>query len=594
MEKLPLWNLSDLFTSISDPRINESLEDVSRRAKKFRDDYHLKIKDITSPSKMLEVFKEYESIISLAVKPQAYAELLHSTNTANPEYGAFMQKASTTSAEIFSQLIFFELELTFLPEKEFASFLESVELANYRHYFEKLSAWKKHRLSEKEEQILEFKRLTGKQAFQRLYEQELTKQQFSLEIDGEKKNLNQSEILNILYTSSNQTKRADAAAAFTVGLSEKESILTFVMNTLAEDKKIEDKLLGFEYPEQARHLNNEANRDAVETMVKVVEESYALVQEYYTFKKEVLGLEKMYDYDRYAPVGSKNKSIEFKEAQEIVLGAFSDFDGDFGKIATDFFDKQWIDAAPMTGKRGGAYCEGATPDVHPYVFMNFTGSINDVMTLAHELGHGINFELARKQSIVNYNCPLTLAETASIFAETLAFRKTTENETDKEVLLGMYMQKIESIFASVQRQISMFRFEQDFHNAYRKGGELTAAQINVLWIGRQREMFGNVVSLTANYESWWSYVSHFIRTPFYVYAYAFGELLAFGLLHKAEKKPEQFPGMYREFLEGGGSKSPQELAQIFNIDLEDENFWRSGIETIAEYIKKAKKLKSEL
>lgn len=586
----PSWDLSDLFSSIDDPEIERVLDESSKRAKKFHKKYRGNLSQFAEPAKLLEIIKEYESILSDAVKPQAYGELVFTVDSINPQNGAFLQKVKTKVTELFSELIFFELELGYFSEKTFKRLLESEELLSYRHYLERLLAWKKHRLTEAEEKIMELKELTGRQAMIRLFEQELSKQKFEIDIEGKVVQMTQSEVLNQLYSSDKQETRSIAAKAFTKGLLQKESVLVFVANSLVEDKKIEDNLRGFASAEQSRHLSNEAKPQAVEAMCGVVEQFYGLVQDYYVFKKQVLGLEKIYDCDRYAPLKLAEKQYTFQEAQELVLSSFRDFHPEFEAIARDFFDKKWIDAATAHGKRGGAYCECATPDMHPYVFMNFTGSANDVMTLAHELGHAINFQLARKQTFLNYNCPLTLAETASIFAETLTFSKLVSSVDDKDVLLGLYMQKIESIFASVQRQISMYRFEQDVHDEYRKNGELSKEKINLLWRGRQKQMFDDSIILTEDYDNWWMYISHFIATPFYVYAYAFGELLALGLFDASRKNPNEFFEKYKKFLEEGGSHSPNEMAALFGIDLEDQEFWKSGMQMVKQYIDKAKAL----
>ena len=590
MQKAPTWDLTDLFSSIEDPKIEQLIEQTARRAKIFQQKYRTNLLLYAKPSALFEALKEYESILSAAIKPQAYGELLFTVDSISPANGAFLQRVKTATTEIFSQLIFFELEISGFSKKIFQQLLESEELLAYRHYLEKLLAWKPYRLSEAEEKIFEMKELTGRQALTRLFEQELSRQKFKLDVEEKSLFLTQAEILNLLYTNDKQEVRAKAAQVFTQGILQKESVLTFVTNTLAQDKKISDQLHGFTFAQQSRHLQNEANPAAVEAMTEIVEKHYGLVQEYYAFKKEVLELEKLYDYDRYAPLKIASKKYSFAEAQEIVLGAFDEFDPSFGKIAKNFFEKKWIDAFPLHGKRGGAYCEGATPDVHPYVFMNFTGSANDVMTLAHELGHGINFELARKQTFVNYNSPLTLAETASIFAETLTFSKLASSTDDKKVLLGLYMQKIEGIFASVQRQISMYRFEQDLHTTYRNSGELSTSQISQLWRKRQEQMYGDSIILTEEYDNWWMYIPHFIHTPFYVYAYAFGELLALGLFEKAQSSPKEFFEKYKKFLEAGGSQSPNDLARLFGIDLEDGEFWESSIRIIEQYLRKAKQL----
>lgn len=589
MHKSPSWDLSDLFSSIEDPKINQLLEKSFDRALKFKESYGGKLESFSTPTQFLEVIKEYESILSEAVLPYAYGELIFTADSISSENGAFLQKVKSKVTEIFSEVIFFELELSHFSQKTFEQLMQSDELISYKHYFERILANKPHKLSELEEKMAEMKDLTGRQAIIRLFEQELSRQKFEIDIEGKKTQMTQSEILNILYSSESQEVRQKAFKTFTQGLVQKESVFTFVMNTLAEDKKIDDKLRGFEFPEQSRHLQNEADSAAIESMCRVVEENYELVQEYYKFKKQILGLEVLYDCDRYAPLKNAAKKYTFEQAKEIVLSAFREFNPKFEEIAKDFFDKKWIDAKTGYGKRGGAYCECAAPSMHPYVFMNFTGSANDVMTLAHELGHAIHFELSRKQSFVNYVCPLTLAETVSIFAETLTFSKLITETEDKNEALGLYMQKIEGIFASVQRQISMYRFEQSFHSEYREKGELSNARINQLWRASQEKIFDGAVTLTDDYDNWWMYISHFIATPFYVYAYAFGELLAFGLSEKIKNNSE-FTAKYIDFLADAGLKAPQQLLDPFNINLGDEEFWRSGISVIKEYLEKAKAL----
>ena len=593
MQKTPSWDLSDLFSSIEDPKIEKSITETAKKATAFREKYRSKLVDFATPTALVGIMKEYEDILSTAVLPLAYGELVFSADSISPEKGAFLQKVRIAVTEIFSQLIFVELEITDFSEKIFGDLLASNELENYKHFFEKLLDWKKHRLSEKEEQVIEMKELTGKQAFTRLFEQELARQKFVIEIDGSEKELSQSEILNLLHTSDDQAIRRKASEIFTSELLQKESVIVFVFNTLMADKKISDKLHRFSFPEQARHLSNEAKREAVESMAKAVEENYSLVRQYYDFKRQVLGLEKLFDYDRYAPIAASDQQYTFAEAQEIVLNAFGAFDFVFGEIAEKIFAKSWIDAAPIKGKRGGAYCECATPEMHPYVFMNFTGSASDVITLAHEMGHAVNFELARKQTFVNFNSPLTLAETASTFAETLVFKRLVEKTKDKKILLGLYMQKIEGIFASVHRQIALYRFEQDFHRIYREKGELSRSEISEIWRERQSKMFGDSIKITDGYDNWWMYISHFVHTPFYVYAYSFGELLALGLFEKMENDQQNFVEKYKLFLEAAGTQSPEQLASIFGIDLEDPNFWKGGLKIIAGYLDEARLLFSQ-
>lgn len=593
MQTPPSWDLSDLFSSPEDEKITKVLSKATQNTSAFSQKYKSKLADFSKPSQLLEVLKEYESIFSAVALPYAYAELIFTVDSTSSKYGAFLQKIRMQFAEITSELIFFELEIANFPAEKIKELMGSEELQPYRHFLEKVLEEKPYRLSEKEEKVMEMKSLTGKQAIIRLFEQELARQQFEIEVEGQKETMTQSEILNIIYKSDDQKIRREAVRAFTEGLLQKESIYTYVINSVVQDKSIDDKLRGFSYPEQSRHLKNEASKDAIEAMCMAVEENYELVRRYYGFKKQVLGLETMYDSDRYAPLGKAARTYTFEQAKELVLASFDEIHPEFTRIAKDFFDKNWIDAAPLAGKKGGAYCECASPAMHPYVFMNFNGSANDVMTLAHELGHAIHFVLGRKQSALNYDCPLTLAETASILAETLVFQKMVSEIEDKEMLLGMYMQKIESIFASVQRQTSMFRFEQDVHGEYRKNGELSKEKINELWRKRQKEMFGDSITLSEEYDNWWMYVSHFIATPFYVYAYAFGELLAFGILKKIKEDPSQISN-YMKFLQSMGSKSPQQLAGLFEINLGDQEFWRSGLLTVGEYLEEARSLYSQI
>ncbi|KKQ79721.1 MAG: Oligoendopeptidase F, partial [Candidatus Moranbacteria bacterium GW2011_GWD2_38_7] len=329
IENIPSWDLSDLFSSVSDPKIEVIINETSKRAKNFKEKYRDKLAAFSEPSQLLPIIKEYESILSDAIKPQAYAELTFTVDSLSPANGAFLQNIRTKVAEIISELIFFELEITKFSEDVFSRLIDSEMLVDYKHYFERLLVWKPFRLSEAEERVMEMKGLTGRQAFVRLFDQELSRQKFQLTIDGKIVQMTQSEILNILYSNKNQENRAQAAKSFTKGLIQKEDVLTFVMNTLAEDKKIEDSLRGFTFPEQDRHLKNQASPESIEAMCRIVEKFYGLVQQYYVFKKEVLGLEKIFDYDRYAPLKTSGKKYSFEEAREIVLSAFEEFDPRF-------------------------------------------------------------------------------------------------------------------------------------------------------------------------------------------------------------------------------------------------------------------------
>lgn len=585
------WNLVDLFTSIDDPRIDEVLAGSKKRAQEFRDAYIQYFSEKSIDAEMVRtMLEEYEGILSEVIEAEVYAALVFSTHSNDPKVGAFYQKIQRLSVDVYEYLTFLELGLSKLEDATLQAFLHDEQLRNYYHYLQKIYAWKSHHLTEAEENLIARKRLTGRSAFERLFNEELAAQQFILKIDGEKKTMTQAEILNVLYASSDQDKRKAAAKVFTKGLEEKKKLTTYIFNILAEDKRIDDTLRNFSNPESSRHLSNEIDPQTAEVMANAVTENYALVQRYYEIKKKLLRLDRLYDYDRYAPLNAEKQEYSFDQAKEIVSKAFEHFSPDFAKKGRAFFDGQWIDADLKAGKQGGAYCMYVSPQKHPYIMMNFTGSAHDVLTLAHELGHGIHGELAKAQTMVNYHWPLTLSETASIFAETITFANLVESIADEEVVLALYMQKIEGIFASVFRQISMYRFEQEYHNLFRKKGELTSDEYSKIWKKTQKAMFGSSVSLTKNYESWWIYISHFIHHPFYVYAYAFGELLTLSLVELWQKDPEAFVQKYLAMLASGGSKSPQELLEEFGIDLNDKNFWLGGIHLISQYLDKIESL----
>ena len=329
-------------------------------------------------------------------------------------------------------------------------------------------------------------------------------------------------------------------------------------------------------------------------MVKAVRSSYKDVGNYYDLKRKLLKLKKLYDYDRYAPTFGKSSSIPFLKAKDWVIEAFKEFDSEFGKIAKLFFTKKWIDAQKREGKRGGAFCSFCTPDIHPYVFMNYNGSMRDVFTLMHELGHGIHAYLMGEQSYLSFDTPLTIAETASVFAEQNLFHYLVERAKTPKSRLNLYLQQIESVIATTHRQTSMFLFERDLHSEVGSSGELSTERINQIWRNRQEEMFKDSVELTSEYDLWWSYIPHFIHTPFYVYAYSFGQLLALGFDEMNAVDNRKFAGKYRGFLSAGNSLSPKELLKPFNVDVDKADIWKKGVKTFRGMVKEAENLASKI
>ncbi len=585
---LPRWNLSDLYASITDPAIDRCLLTQERRAERFAKTYRGKIRT-RSAAQLLMALRAYESILQETWKPEIYATLVNTADSSPPTHGALLQKTKTRGLAIAQHLLFFELELMTLEEKTLRRLMGDSRLAPYRHYLEKQLSWKPHRLSETEEKILNDKSLTGRSAFVRLFDEEFAHKMFTLKQKGKTRRLTEEEVLDRLHHP-RRAERKRAAAAFTLGLKEEARRVTFVMNTLLQDKHVDDRYRKFARPEESRHLENEIDQATVDAMTGAVTDAYGMVQDFYRFKRKRLRVPELFDYDRYAPITKTEQRYSFAEARELVLSSFHHFSPKFGELTQHFFDQRWIDAPPGIGKRGGAFCMFVTPDLHPYVFLNFTGNLKQVLTLAHELGHGVHASLARKQTLLHFDMPLTLAETASVFAEMIVFDALRQQIQDPQERFALYVHKIESVFATVFRQVSMYKFEQDLHAAARVEGELPQEKISQLWRARQHEMFGRSVTLTPDYDLWWMYISHFVHTPFYVYAYAFGELLTLSLFAEYKKRGPAFVERYLAFLTAGGSQSPDELLRSFGINLRDRKFWEGGLALIQELVEEAKRI----
>jgi oligoendopeptidase F len=588
MPSLPTWNLADLFKSPADPALQRCLNAAQRLVGDFERSYKGKLQRKAGTSKALQrVLKQYERCFLSAVKPLEYAQLFFCEDLSKTERGAFLQKMKARYLDLQNELLFFELELLTFPDALLRRFIADPVLRSYSNYLLKLLKSKPHRLSEREERLLDQKGLTGRSAFVRLFDEELALKKFSLGGGRKRRELTETEVLDLLY-SKNRSQRKAASEALTRGLQEESRRLTYITNTLAEDKAVDDKLRSFPTPEASRHLANEISQEMVDAMTSVVISRYGLVQDFYRFKAKVLGLPRLYEYDRYAPVLAVTRKVPFAQARRHVLDSFSAFSARYGSIARLFFERNWIDATPRKGKRGGAFCSYTTPDLHPYVFLNYTGSIREVFTLAHELGHGVHGYLMRDRGLLNADTPLTIAETASVFAELLLFEHLKRQKLPARELFALIMGKVEGIFSTVFRQISMYRFEQDLHAERRQKGELSTARINELWRARQTEMFGRAVQLTRNYDYWWSYIPHFLHTPFYVYAYAFGELLTLSLYSQYRREGAPFVDKYLNLLSAGGSLSPEDLVRPLNISLQGRSFWDGGIALIAQLVEEAK------
>ncbi len=576
-----LWNLGDLYSAGDDPRLGKDLSVSKQRAESFASSYRSRIATLDAPA-LARLLQEYEQILELSGKAGTFAYLHWSTNTEDPSRGALLQRLQEHSSRLQQQLLFFELEWAHVEEKRALEVMADPALAHFRFWLTLARRYRPYLRSEAEEKILAEKAVTGRNAWVRFFEEIHSGARYTL--DGEE--LPQQSILTKLYDS-DRIQRKRAAEAFTAGLQNMRRVNTYVFNNLLADKASDDRLRSYSTWISARNLANQIDDATVEALVQAVTGRYGIVARYYNLKKKLLGLDELFDYDRYAPLPSANRRYQWQEAKQMVLEAYSGFHPEMGKIAESFFTKNWIDAAVRPGKRGGAYSHGAVPSIHPYIFMNFEGTPRHVMTLAHEMGHGVHQYLSRQQGILLADTPLTTAETASVFGEMLVFQKLMAAEKDPQLRLSMLVQKIEDTFATVFRQTAMNRFEEAIHTARRSEGELTTDRFNELWMTTQKAMFEASVTLTDEYSIWWSYIPHFIHSPGYVYAYAFGELLVLALYARYQESGSSFSSAYLDLLAAGGSNWPEELVRPLGVDLNDPTFWDKGLGMIEEFVKQA-------
>ncbi|OQA19187.1 MAG: Oligoendopeptidase F, plasmid [Chloroflexi bacterium ADurb.Bin360] len=579
-----LWDLSDLYAGVSDPQIEADIARASALADEFAATYRGKIATLDAEGLRAAV-SAYENIVEMTNRLGAFAYLIWTTDAANARYGALLQHLTELEAQFQQKLVFFELEWVNAPDEFAQAMLGAAALARYRHWLEATRRYQPHRLSEPEEKILAEKSVTGRSAWARFFSELQGNTRYPF--DGEE--LTQAAILAKLHVPDRDVRQR-AAQAFTEVLRGQLPTLTFIFNTLAADKASDDRLRHYSSWIASRNLENEVSDDVVEALINAVTARYDIVARYYHLKRRLLGVDRLYDYDRYAPLPAAEGRYEWAQAREMVLRAYARFHPRMAEVAEQFFVRSWIDAPPYPGKRGGAYSASVVPSVHPYIFLNYTGNARDVMTLAHELGHGIHQYLSREQGMLQQHTPLTTAEMASTFGEMLVFSDFMNRETDPAMRLAMLAQKIEDSFSTIFRQISMNRFEHGMHTARREEGELTSERLGAIWLETQRAMFGDSVEMTDNYGLWWSYVPHFLHTPGYVYAYAFGELLVLALFARYRQEGDSFAPRYLEVLRAGGSDWPEKTLAPLGVDLTDPHFWQEGLGEIEKLVAQAEAL----
>lgn len=587
------WDLSSLFSGLDDPRIDEAWKDLHARADAFAAKYRGKVAspDLTADT-LLAFIQELEGIARDAAKPVVYGNLRFAVEATNQAVAAFMQAQTERSTELRVKLLFAELELQQAEDDVIDAVLTDPRLASYLHFVRNERKMRPHRLTESEEIILEECANTGSRAWVRFHDEVTTYHQFAYTApDGTESELTMEEVMDRLRDADRAVRQA-AADALSAGLEELEHRLVFGYNVLLQDKRVEDRLRKFETPEQSRHLANELDQSTVDLVTNLVAENYGMVARFYRVKQRILGHE-LTHIDRYAPLAEAARQVSYDEGRAIVLDAFGAFHPSMRESAEEFFTQNWIDAEPREGKTGGAFCSYNTTDTHPVVMMSYLNKLSDVSTLAHELGHGVHASLSRAQTEFNFHGTLPLAELASIFGESLVFDRLVA-EAEPRDQLALYAEKIEGSFASVFRQVAMYRFEQACHRARREQGELNPEQFGDLWQQEIQAMFGDSLTLGEQHRRWWMYVGHFVFAPFYVYAYAFGELLTLALYERARAEGPSFAPKYLDMLRLGGSQTPHELMAHVGVDLNDPEFWRGGLRVIEEQVGRFEALAKDL
>lgn len=579
------WNTALLYPAPDSPELEAELSSFEQLVSTFRESYFEKVATLDNCS-ILKSLREYEELQNRMSKPFCYAHLLFASDSGNETYRALNQRCSELGSSFSQQLIFFDLELMELHDNRFDSVCQLPEAANYRHFLEGLRKFRPHTLKENEERLLTRKDLTGVRAFTRLFDELSASFSYSMEMDGVQKEFTGEELLSLLHHTSPEI-RYRAMTTFLEKHGEHGIVFNSVFNNIALDHSQDMELRGYTSPIQPTNLGNEISDEAVEHLMKITESNYCLAQEYFRLKAAILGVNKLRNCDVYAPVADIEKKYDFNEASRLVVDSYNDYDAEFGDIVGAFFRERRVDVLPRTGKSGGAFAMGISPEAPPFLLLNYTGTLRDLATIAHEAGHGLHFVLSRKQTMLNYHAPLPLAETASVFGEMLLTRRMIDDGSDPIVRKSLLCAKIEDIIATTFRQNVLTRFELRLHNE-RKKGLLSNERISDIWLEENYRLFGDSVEMIPAYRWGWSYISHFIHSRFYCYSYTFAELLVLALFQKYRLEGESFKPGYRRLLESGGSLSPAETARMAGIDISDGGFWQKGYDFLGGLIEELK------
>ncbi len=582
---LPTWDLSDLYPGPDSAALKSDLEKVGKDTRSFNDRYKGRLADLDGAAFGAAIVT-YEAIQEITGRIMSYAQLVYSGNVADPEVGKFYQTMRERVTAISTDLIFFTLEINELDDAVFDAKLKAPETAKYEPWLRDVRLFREHQLSEEMERLLHEKYVAGPAAWNRLFDETMAGLRFS--VDG--KTLTTEETLHLLSDHDGAVREKAAKALGTV-LRQNARIFCLVTNTLAKDKEIDDKWRHYARPQSFRNLANQVEDEVVDALVSAVKAAYPrLSHAYYQMKAEWFGKDKLDYWDRNAPLPeSEDKVIKWDEAKTIVLDAYGAFSGEMAAVGKRFFDNAWIDAPAREGKAGGAFAHPTVPSAHPYLLLNYQGRPRDVMTLAHELGHGVHQVLAGPQGTLMADTPLTLAETASVFGEMLTFRALLAAERDPKKRRSMLASKVEDMLNTVVRQIAFYEFESRVHTE-RREGELTEQRLGDIWIEVQRESLGPALRFDDDYRYFWTYIPHFIHAPFYVYAYAFGDCLVNSLYAVYQNAEAGFAERYLDMLRAGGTKRHKELLAPFGLDASDPAFWDKGLSVVSGLIDELKAL----
>lgn len=575
---LPRWDLTDFYTSITDPKITQDLERADQLARDFAKKFADKFKGTDwSADDLVTAIQQHEAIEELLGKLISFAYLHYATNLTEPTVVKFFQHIQEKITAFSTHLIFFTLDLNNIEDAALGqAYKINSQLQRYQPWIDNSRLFRPHQLDNKLEQLLHEKSLTSRSAWVRLYDETLAGMTF----DYEDKQLPIAQILDLL-SHKQATVRKAAALSLSKGLTQRLPLFSMITNVLAKDKEIEDSWRQFPNPMAARNLSNQVEGEVVNALVNAVKKNYPrLSHRYYKLKAKCLGLDKLEYWDRNAPLPlADDQLIEWDKAQQIVLSAYQEFSPEMATIGTRFFKENWIDVPALASKHSGAFAHPTVPSMHPYILLNYQGKLRDVMTLAHELGHGIHQVLASELGLFLSSTPLTIAETASVFGEMLTFRSLLQQTSSKAQKLSLIGAKIEDMLNTSVRQIAFFEFERQLHTR-RKEGELSVDEINQIWMETQSEALGEAVNLDPLLMPYWSYISHFIHAPFYVYAYAFGDCLVNSLYSVYQQGHPDFAKKYLDLLSAGGSKRHQDLLAPFNLDASNPEFWQKGLNVI--------------